>query len=99
MCGPSGFGKTTYARVLEDQGMIRLSFVVIWERAITTVPLPERLRDEIEADLKARLLELVAAGKDVLLDFSFWSRQMRDDYRDLLKPTGVHPGAVAPGEP
>jgi predicted kinase len=25
----------------------------------------------------------------VVLDFSFWSRRMRDDYRALLAPTGV----------
>lgn len=90
MCGPSGSGKTTYAKRLEDQRMIRLSFDgIMWEREITTVPLPQEPRDEIEAELQARLLELVAAGRDVVLDFSFWSRRMRDDYRDLLGPTGV----------
>ena len=35
-----------------------------------------RRRREIEAGLRARLLELVAAGADVVLDFSFWSRRM-----------------------
>ncbi|MFP5335513.1 MAG: hypothetical protein ACLGIV_09380 [Actinomycetes bacterium] len=33
----------------------------------------------LEAELRRRLLELVAAGRDVVLDFSFWSRRMRDD--------------------
>lgn len=95
MCGPSGSGKTTYAKRLEGQGMIRLSFdVIMWEREIKTVPLPQEVRDEIEAELQARLLELVAAGGDVVLDFSFWSRRMRDDYRDLLGPTGVTPETV-----
>ncbi len=97
MCGPSGSGKTTYAKRLEGQGMIRLSFdVIMWEREIKTVPLPQELRDEIEAELQARLLELVAAGRDVVLDFSFWSRRMRDDYRDLLGPTGVTSGDRVP---
>ncbi|MDQ3094643.1 MAG: hypothetical protein M3Q82_01555, partial [Actinomycetota bacterium] len=27
----------------------------------------------------------------VVLGFSFWSRQMRDDYRSLSRPTGVVP--------
>lgn len=95
MCGPSGSGKTTYAKRLEDQGMIRLSFdVVMWERGIPTVPLPQDLRAEIETELRARLLELVAAGRDVVLDFSFWSRQMRADYRRLLAPTGVVPETI-----
>jgi predicted kinase len=95
MCGPSGSGKSTYARRLEGDGMVRLSFdVEMWRRAITDVPLPPELRDEIEAGLRARLLELIAAGTDVVLDFSFWSRRMRDDYRALLAPTGVVPETV-----
>jgi hypothetical protein len=30
----------------------------------------------------------------VVLDFSFWSRRMRDDYRELLSPLGVVPETV-----
>ena len=95
MCGPSGSGKSTYARRLETEGMVRLSFdVEMWHRGISTVPLRPDLRAEIEAGLRARLLELVAAGSDVVLDFSFWSRRMRDDYRRLLEPSGVVPETV-----
>jgi predicted kinase len=95
MCGPSGAGKSTYAQRLESQGMVRLSFdVEMWRRGISTVPLPPDVRDEIETDLRARLLELVAAGADVVLDFSFWSRRMRDDYRKLLEHTGVVPETI-----
>lgn len=95
MCGPSGAGKSTYGRRLESDGMVRLSFdVEMWSRGISTVPLPPHVRDEIDTDLRARLLDLVAAGTDVVLDFSFWSRRMRDDYRDLLEPTGVVPETV-----
>jgi predicted kinase len=75
--------------------MIRLSFdQELWDRGISTAPLPPDLRDEIEAVLQARLLELVAAGSDVVLDFSFWSRRMRDDYRRLLEPAGVIPETI-----
>lgn len=92
MCGPSGSGKSTYAQRFESEGMVRLSFdVEMWRRGISTVPLPQDVREEIEADLRARLLALVAEGRDVVLDLSFWSRQMRDDYRSLLRPTGVVP--------
>lgn len=95
MCGPSGSGKSTYARGLEAQGMTRLSFdAELWRRGITAVPPPAQVRAEIEADLRARLLELVAADVDVVLDFSFWSRRMRDDWRALLAPTGVEPETV-----
>ena len=95
MCGPAGAGKSTYAQRLESEGMVRLSFdVEMWRRGISTVPLPPDVRDEIETDLRAQLLSPVAAGTDVVLDFSFWSRQMRDDYRTLLKPTGVMPETI-----
>jgi predicted kinase len=30
----------------------------------------------------------------VVLDFSFWSRAMRDEYRELLQPLGVVPETV-----
>lgn len=95
MCGPSGSGKSTYAQRFEDEGMIRLSFDnEMWRRGISTVPLPQDVQDEIEHDLRARLLALVSRGTDVVLDFSFWSRRMRDDYRRLLEPTGVVPETV-----
>ncbi len=75
--------------------MVRLSFdVEMWRRGISTVPLPTEVRYEIEAGLRARLLELVAAGADVVLDFSFWSQRMRDDYRELLGPSGVVPETI-----
>lgn len=38
--------------------MVRLSFdVEMWRRGMSTVPLPSDVRDEIETDLWARLLE------------------------------------------
>jgi predicted kinase len=95
MCGPSGAGKSTYARRLEDAGMTRLSFdVELWRRGVAAVPPPREVRAEVEADLRARLLRHVAAGDHVVLDFSFWSRRMRDDYRELLAPTGVVPETI-----
>jgi predicted kinase len=75
--------------------MTRLSFdVEMWRRGITSARLPARIRAEIEGDLRAELLRLVAAGADVVLDFSFWSRQMRDEWRRLLQPVGVVPETI-----
>ena len=70
--------------------MTRLSFdEEAWRRGQTVQPLPEAVRSDIESALRARLLELVSRGEDVVLDFSFWSRAMRDEYRGLLRPHGV----------
>jgi hypothetical protein len=97
MCGPSGSGKSTYAQRFESEGMVRLSFdVEMWRRGISTVPLPQDVRDEIEAGLRARLLELVAEGTDVVLDFSFWSRRMRTE--ELAAQYFDHFGPPTPDE-
>lgn len=94
MCGPSGSGKSTYARRLEADGMVRLSFDhETWRRGLTA-PLTAAAAAEIEAELRARLLALVVAGTDVVLDFSFSTRALRDEYRALLAPSGVVPETV-----
>ena len=75
--------------------MTRLSFdQEAWSRGITAMPLPDDLHRDIEATLRARLVDLVRSGSDVVLDFSFWSRRMRHDYRELLRPFGVVPETV-----
>lgn len=95
MCGPAGSGKSTVARQYERQGMVRLSFdQEAWSRGITAMPLPQDVHRDIEQVLRARLADLVRAGSDVVLDFSFWSRDMRDSYREFLKPFGVVPETV-----
>jgi len=95
MCGPAGSGKSTVARRYERQGMARLSFdQEAWSRGITAMPLPEDVHRDIEQVLRARLLDLVRAGSDVVLDFSFWSRAKREEYRELLKPYGIVPETV-----
>jgi predicted kinase len=93
---PLGSGKTTYAKRLEADGMVRLSIdVQMWRRGITDVlELPVQTHAEIEAHLHERLLQLVGDGQDVVLDFSFWSRAMRARWRQVLEPTGVVPEAI-----
>lgn len=94
MCGPGGAGKSTYARRLEREGWTRLSFEVeFWDRGITGMPTPEVVA-EVAADLQARLLRLVDQGQDVALDFGFWFRRQRDDYRALLARHGVVPVTI-----
>lgn len=92
MCGPAGSGKSTVARQFEALGMIRLSFdQEAWDRGFRVMPLPEQARAAIDADLRERLVGLVRQDRSVVLDFSFWSRDMRDDWRRMLAPLGVIP--------
>lgn len=95
MCGPAGSGKSFVARRLEGEGLVRFSFDgAAWARGCRAMPLPESVRAEIEDELRARLAELVSAGRDVVLDFSFWSRAMRDRWRAVLTPLGVVPETI-----
>ena len=95
MCGPAGSGKSTVARRYEQQGMVRLSFdQEAWSRGVTTMPLPARVRRDIEEGLRARLIQLVRQGADVVLDFSFW---FTSDARRVPRnppPLGVIPETV-----
>lgn len=95
MCGPSGAGKSTYARRLEESGMLRLSFdTELWRRGITQVPPPQDINEQVEVDLRSRLLQAVADGREVVLDFSFSTRAIREDYRALLAPAGIVPETI-----
>lgn len=75
--------------------MLRLSFdTELWRRGVTQVPPPQEINEQVEVDLRRQLLEAVADERDVVLDFSFSTRAMREDYRALLVPTGVVPETV-----
>lgn len=92
MCGPAGSGKSTVARRLEAAGMVRLSFdQEARARGLRTMPLAEEDHADIERALRHQLLEHLDEGHDVVLDFSFWSRDMRDHWRRLLAPSRVTP--------
>ena len=58
------------------------------------MPLPEPDRCAIEDTLREELRSLIRTGHSVVVDFSFWSREMRDSYRELLLPLGVTPETI-----
>jgi predicted kinase len=90
MCGIAGSGKSTYARRLEVDGWVRFSIdAEAWERGLREVPLPEHAAAEIRADQRLRIEAALRAGQDVVVDYSFWSRAQRDDYRALGRACGA----------
>jgi predicted kinase len=90
VCGPAGSGKTTHARALERAGWVRLSFDdEAWARGHRDHPVDPAATAQVHAGLQADLLRLVAAGRQVVVDTSFWSRASRDAYRAVLAPTGA----------
>jgi len=94
MCGVAGSGKTTCAQRLEREGYVRLSIdEEVWRRSGRHgVDYPESdcaaLSQAAEDALRARLLELVAEGRDVVVDFSFSQRASREHYEQLIESAG-----------
>ena len=96
MCGPPGAGKTTYALGLVRRGYVRLSIdEVVWRRlggqdagvALESAHF-DRLKEEVRREQRLELVELMRAGRNVVVDYSFWSRAARDDYKALVESHG-----------
>lgn len=94
MCGVAGSGKSTYARTLETQGYIRLSVdEEIWRRfgryGVDYGPEQYGQHTEVARQVvRERLLSLIADGRDVVVDSSFWQRSRRFEYRQLIERAG-----------
>lgn len=90
MCGPAGSGKSGYAARLEDQGYLRLSIdEAAWRQGHREHPLPEEVSAPIVTAQREQLVEAVTHGRDVVVDYAFWSRQQRDDYRAVATEAGA----------
>lgn len=49
----------------------------------------EPYQDEAEAALKGQLRQILTTGSnDIVLDYSFWSRKTRDEYRAIVDAEG-----------
>lgn len=94
MCGVCGSGKTTYAKQKEKDGFVRLSIdEEMWKTyGRKGIDYPdsryEELSEEVEAMLRERLIRFVKDGKNVVIDFSLWSRENRDFYRTIIEKAG-----------
>lgn len=95
MCGVCGSGKTTYAKKKEQEGYIRLSIdEEMWKLyGRKGIDYPEeqyeKLSEQVEAALQKKLLSLIQQGKDVVIDFSFWSKENRNFYKELIQKAGA----------
>ena len=91
--GPPGLGKTTLAQTLErEQSALRLT-TDEWHVHLFGQDAEEPEHDArhslIEAmlwNIASRALEL---GTNVILDFGFWAREEREDYRSRAKQLGA----------
>ena len=94
MCGVCGSGKTTYAKQKEEDGYARLSIdEELWKTyGRKGIDYPdscyEELSEKVEAVLRERLIHLLKDGKNIVIDFSFWNRENRDFYREIIAKAG-----------
>lgn len=91
MCGLAGAGKSTYARELETQGWVRFSIDREAWRAgfVDAASIPPEVAADIRARQRDAIVTTIRNGRDVVVDYSFWSRAQRDDYRALGRSEGA----------
>ncbi|MFJ6901914.1 AAA family ATPase [Streptomyces hokutonensis] len=95
LVGLTGSGKTTFAvRRLEPGGALRLSVdeLLHARHGRYGVDYPERdyfaLEAPVVAEVRERLVDLVAEGRDVVLDHGLWLRSARQEWKKLVAEAG-----------
>lgn len=94
MCGIAGSGKTTFANRFEIEGFVRLSIdEEIWKvngRYGIDYPAEKYgdYQEEAEKRLQNRLVHLIQDKQNVVVDFSFWQKAKRYEYKKLIEKNG-----------
>lgn len=91
MCGVSGSGKTTFAKIIEKYGFVRLS---IDETVYSTYgnclfdfsPVEiDKIKNKAEQKLKLQLEDLIKDEQNAVIDFSFWNKTKRLEYKNFIE--------------
>src|SRR3954453_10772061 len=89
MVGLPCSGKTTYARQLAREVNALLLTVDVWHLALFGDDVGHKNHDERHATIEKIMWgvakQVLAMGGDVILDFGFWARVERDDFRNQAK--------------
>lgn len=90
MCGLPGSGKTNYAKELEKGGVIRLTLdeELFKKLGRKYAGGHEEKQRQTKDELGELLREKVRAGQSVILDFGFWKKTERDEYKALVDGLG-----------
>jgi predicted kinase len=93
LCGLPGCGKTTFARRLaEERGAVILGHDERMVARHGTNPPAEKFAAfarEITEELWQEAAQAIACGRDVILDWGFWTRAERDDARRRAAEMGA----------
>lgn len=95
LVGLTGSGKTTYAEhLVENEGVVRLSVdeLLAARHGRYGIDYREPQHGELEAPIVAevtgRMVELVRAGRSVVLDHGLWLAPQRAAYKELVTDAG-----------
>ncbi len=96
ICGFIGAGKTTFARKLEKETKaIRITkdewIIKIFGNKITSDKNFERYDKNITELATDIALNILKAGKDVILDEGFWAKSQRDEMKKKILDIGAKP--------
>lgn len=95
LCGLPGSGKSTYAKKLVDEGLLKLSpdeeAYARYGRAGVDYPMHqynERYK-KILIELEQKMLELLAQKQSFILDYGYWRREHREKHKELIEDYGA----------
>lgn len=95
MCGVCGSGKTTFAKKKEKEGFIRISIdEEMWKLyGARGIDYPndnyEELSSIVESKLQNDIVNYIKEDKNLVIDFSFWSKSNRKYYKNFLEELGA----------
>lgn len=93
VCGFLGAGKTTFATALATQlGAVRLSVDELYLKLFADGPtyeLDQAALDRLLGVLQELWPQVARSGADVVLDFGFWRRALRDEVRARASALGA----------
>lgn len=100
LCGATGAGKTTYARRLEAQGYLRVSYdEETWALGCDSSDATSDVLSEADRRVREKIREAIASGTPVVLDASLSTRAIRDDLREFVRRAGGVPRLVVVDAP
>lgn len=95
MCGVCCSGKTTFAKKKEKEGFIRISIdEEMWKLyGARGIDYPndnyEELSSIVESKLQNDIVNYIKEDKNLVIDFSFWSKSNRKYYKNFLEELGA----------
>ena len=88
VCGISGSGKTSLSKLLESEGYKRLSVDEEMQNEKSLSEEKSVLRKKAIERIKIQLSEIIANGKNAVLDISFCHKSQRDEFKAFIEENG-----------